>query len=85
MAVARVRGWAYTDSLIDLDQSRLRELLAADVEATGTALPNEDDAGELICGVMSNARERPCNGSGIPLDLIARFPATHAWLEEQWA
>lgn len=85
LAVARVRGWAYTDSLLDLDAVKLRELLAADVETTGTALPTEQEAMEMIVGPMSEDRERPCSDNSIPLDLIERFPATHAWLEEQWA
>jgi hypothetical protein len=83
-AVARVRGWAYTDSLLDLDKGKLRELLASDIETTGTALPNEFECSEMICG-LEDRDSRPCNEGGIPLDLIARFPATHAWLEEQWA
>jgi hypothetical protein len=79
-----IRGWAISDSDLPLSPHKLRELLAADVEATGTTLPTETECCEMICG-LSDRESRPCNDGGIPLDLIERFPTTHAWLEEQWA
>lgn len=74
-AVERIRGWAYSDSTVNLDKCKLRELLAADVETTGTALPTEDEAMAFVCGGDDGV---------VPAGLVKRFPLTHAWLEEFW-
>jgi hypothetical protein len=76
--------WAQSDSCLKLDRGLLRAKLAEDVALTGTALMTEQECMEMIVGPMSDDRERPCSDDHIPLDLIARFPSTHAWLNAQW-
>lgn len=68
--------WAESDSCLSLPRAKLRELLASDVEATGTELMTDAECMAMICGGEDGE---------VPRALIERFPATHAWLEEQWA
>jgi len=67
--------WAWCDSRVELNRSRLREHLAADSTECGY-LPTEQQCADFICGDDSG---RP------PAKLVADFPRTHAYLEEIWA
>lgn len=75
VAVARLRGWAYHDSLVNLDKHELRAKLAADVAATGTDLMTEEESMTFICG---GDEGEP------PPELVKRFPATHEWIGRHW-
>lgn len=75
-AIESIRQWAYTDSLVELEEAPLRQCLLDDVAATGTALPSEAEIQEFICGAEDGPTRVPA--------LRRRFPKTDAWLTEQW-
>jgi hypothetical protein len=52
--VESICGWAYTDSLVELDRKRVREALAAD-HATSGYLMSEEQCASFICGDDSGA------------------------------
>ncbi|HEX4334651.1 MAG TPA: hypothetical protein VH062_01990 [Polyangiaceae bacterium] len=74
-AARQLAEWAYCDSMIELNRSKLRELLSEDEQTSGY-LPSDEQCMQFICGGDDGAP---------PPDLVRDFPKTHAWLEEFWS
>ncbi len=75
-ATKDLSAWAYTDSLVQLDAVRLRQCLADDAAQNARAMLTPDECEVFICGGEDG---------GIPPELVAAFPKTHAYLEEFWS
>jgi hypothetical protein len=66
--------WAYADSLVRLDERKLRQCIVDDIGATGSEPLGEDECELFVCANQDDP--------GLPA-LKARFPKTDTWLEEQ--
>lgn len=73
-ATAVVLGWAYTDSLVRLKRTKVREALAADLAENGLEVPNEDELADFVC----NADDDPT-----VVCMRATFPKLDAYLNEE--
>ena len=74
-AVESIRGWAMTDSLVDVDPVELRRALQFDSMSSGR-LPTEDECEQLVCGSD--------DGGEVPLAVQVAFPKVHALLNDYW-
>ncbi len=71
VAIANLVGWAYTDSLVNLDRLKLRDCLERDAAGNSRGMLTAEECVLFVCGGEDGA---------IPTALSAAFPATDAYL-----
>lgn len=76
IAVRAIKGWAFTDSLVEVDSERLCKCLAADALTNTRGMLTEAECEAFVCG---SEDEDPSLAG-----LKKQFPSTDAYLNELW-